>query len=221
LSNVNTSGLMDNYLTTLNNFPLISPYNAPPFSANFIKINEPIEAKITPNLLSQTGNNAIVDWVFVELRNGVSGATQVIQTKSALLQRDGDIVETDGKSALAFSLPTGAYFVTIRHRNHLGFRTLGTYSLTQMPTNLNFTNQSVALFGTMPINISTPNRSFMLAGDSNSDGSIDAIDSSIWELENGGFDNYYALADYNIDGSVDAIDSALWELNNGSYQELD
>jgi hypothetical protein len=28
-------------------------------------------------------------------------------------------------------------------------------------------------------------------------------------------------SDYNLDASVDSVDSAIWELNNGKYQELD
>jgi hypothetical protein len=61
----------------------------------------------------------------------------------------------------------------------------------------------------------------MNAGDANMDGSIDSSDSTVWELENGSFDDYLLNSDYNMDGSVDGTDSTLWEINNGKYQELD
>jgi hypothetical protein len=222
LNHVNPqTSLMDNYVTTLANFPLQDPYATAPFNSIFTKVNDNETARINASLLSQTGNNAIVDWVFLELRSGISGATNVIKTRTALLQRDGDVVETDGVSPVTFSLPTGAYYVAIRHRNHLGFRTLQTYSLTQAPTNLNFTNNSVSLFGVSPIRNITPSMRVMNGGDANSDGSIDAVDSALWELQNGSFDDYQLNSDYNLDGSIDAIDSAIWELNNGKYEELD
>ncbi len=221
LNHVNSqTGLMDNYVTTLQSFPSQNPYETAPFNSIFTKVNDPETAKINASLLSQTGNNAIVDWVFLELRSGTSGATTVIKTRTTLLQRDGDLVETDGISPVTFSLPNGAYYVTVRHRNHLGFRTLQTYSLTQIPTNLNFTNNSVALFGVTPLKNTTPSIYIMNGGDGNSDGSIDAADSALWELQNGSFDDYYFNTDYNLDGSIDAVDSAIWEINNGKYEEL-
>lgn len=70
-----------------------------------------------------TGQDAIVDWIFVELRDK-NDFTSVIATRSGLVQRDGDVVDLDGVSALAFpQVPNDAYFVIIRHRNHLGVMT--------------------------------------------------------------------------------------------------
>lgn len=69
------------------------------------------------------GENAIVDWVFVELRDKDDYAS-VIATRAGLLQRDGDIVDIDGTSKLFFNdVTTDYYFVVIRHRNHLGVMT--------------------------------------------------------------------------------------------------
>lgn len=71
---------------------------------------------ITPSVLNVTGANAIVDRVSVSIkRNGI-----VLRSWTALLQRDGDVVGTDGMSPLTFDLPTGDYNVMVRHRNHLG-----------------------------------------------------------------------------------------------------
>jgi Leucine-rich repeat (LRR) protein len=72
-----------------------------------------------PTVFSVTGNDAIVDWVWVELRDA-SDNTMVRHASSALLQRDGDVVAVDGISPLEFSEVEETYYVAIKHRNHLG-----------------------------------------------------------------------------------------------------
>jgi hypothetical protein len=160
--------------------------------------------------------------VFLELRTGQSGSTSVAFTKAALLQRDGDIVSTDGISPVTFNgIPAGSFYITVRHRNNLGFRTANPFYLSNTTTFLDFTNNSVPLFGSDPLVSLSPALYVMNSGDSTSDGSIDAFDSISWESENGLFDNYLNKSDYNQDGSIDAFDSILWELNNGKFQVLD
>jgi hypothetical protein len=80
-----------------------------------------------------TSNDAIVDWIFVSIHNGVTGA--VVSTRAALVQRDGDVVETDGVSPLnmAGNIP-GNYFVSVRHRNHLGIRSAANMALAKTTT---------------------------------------------------------------------------------------
>ncbi len=223
LNHVNT-GLMSDYLPTLSNFPSSDPYSATPLSASFVHVNNGATQTTTPTVLSANDNtgNDITDWVFLELRDGASGSTSVVYTQAALLQRDGDIVSaSNGTSVVEFpNAPAGSYYVTIRHRNHIGFRTANKIAMTGRTAALNFTNGSVMLHGaypTGPVN----NVEALNGGDSNSDGSIDAFDTIIWEQQNGLFDDYNNNSDYNMDGSVDAFDTIIWEINNGKYQELD
>ena len=94
---------------------------------------------LNASVLQATGNDAIVDWVFVELRSATD-QTQIVATKSGLVQRDGDIVDTSGVSMLTFSSATPAsYYVAIRHRNHLGAMTTVPYALSATPTLVDFT----------------------------------------------------------------------------------
>jgi hypothetical protein len=221
LNNVNPStGLMNDYMRTLSNFPTSDPYTNT-FSGSFTHVNSGPVASTTPTVLNVQGNNAIVDWVFLELRQGTSPSTTVIATKAGLLQKDGDIVGMNGSSPIEFNAPAGNYYVGVRHRNHTGFRTENTIALNSTSTSLNFTNNSVALYGAFPLNAISASVSVMNGGDANSDGSIDAFDTITWEFENGLFDDYFLNSDYNMDGSVDAFDSIEWEFNNGKYQELD
>jgi hypothetical protein len=226
LNNVNpATSLMDAYypITAGAGFPTSDPYSTAAFSSAYTHVpaNQPI-ASTTAAVLAVTGSNAIVDWVFVELRTGTSGATTVVRTKAALLQSDGDIVDTDGVSPLTFSgVTAGNFYVAIRHRNHLGFRSDAPLTISSSTTH-NFTNNSIALYGITPLttHINSATTNVMNAGDANSDGSLDSSDSAIWETQNGSFDDYLLNSDYNIDGSIDGVDSALWEINNGKYEEL-
>ena len=67
-------------------------------------------------------DSAIVDWVWLELRDAVNPAT-VHGQRPALLQRDGDVVELDGVRPVAMGVPNGNYLVVARHRHPFGAMT--------------------------------------------------------------------------------------------------
>jgi hypothetical protein len=99
---------------------------------------------IQSGVLSSTGTGVdIVDWAFAELRNGTTGA--VITTRAVLIQRDGNIVDVDGTNTKQLYINfagelAGNYYVSIRHRNHLGIRTPSNLSLSRTATtNYDFT----------------------------------------------------------------------------------
>jgi hypothetical protein len=75
-------------------------------------------------LLGLDGIDAIVDWVLIEVRDATNPAT-LIATKRALIQRDGDVVSSiDGYSPVYLSsVAPGNYYISIKHRNHLGVMT--------------------------------------------------------------------------------------------------
>ena len=91
---------------------------------------------ITPGafgVFNVTNSNAIVDWVFVSIHDKITKA--VVSTRAALLQRDGDIVETDGVSPLNMAgNATDNYYISVRHRNHLGIRSDGNMALAKTTT---------------------------------------------------------------------------------------
>ncbi|MFZ4545102.1 MAG: hypothetical protein ACOYOA_13695 [Saprospiraceae bacterium] len=210
-------------MKTLFNFPLSDPYSVAPLNTIFIHQNSgPTPATTNAAVLNVGGANSIADWVFMELRTGTSGATTVQYTRAALVQADGVIVDIDGVSPFAFpNAVAGNYFISIRHRNHTGFRTANTDTVNSSTTFLNFTDNSIPLNGSFPLKTLTPTVSVMNSGDSNSDGSVDSLDPILWELQNGLFDDYLLNADYNIDSSVDSLDSINWETSSGVYEELD
>ncbi len=112
---------------------------------------------VAPAVLSITGNNAVVDWVRVELRihpeNGGS-----LASAAGLLQRDGDIVATDGMSALAFNVAPGTYHVVVKHRNHLDVMTQVPLTLTNTPTVLDLRAPATACYVRASPNNDQPRR---------------------------------------------------------------
>ena len=194
------TGLMNDALRSLASFPLTSPYGT----------NETINASV----LSVSGNNAIVDWVKVELHDKSNVAT-VIQSRSALLQSDGDIVDVDGVSPLFFTgLADDSYYVIISHRNHLGVRSNNAVTSYAHNLTIDFTNTATPIYGNIAVSNSVNQ---IYAGDINASGLIDASDrSSTWNNKN---QTGYLNSDCNLNGIVDASDRAFtWNNRNKTNQ---
>ncbi len=130
-----TDGLMRDDLRTANLIPLTEPYTE---LSDFSHVGEGGGETIEASVLSVEGSDAIVDWVFVELRDPIN-PSQVLATRSALLQRDGDVVDVDGISPVEVVGLAGDYYVAIRHRNHLGAMTPSPLSLSNISTSIDFT----------------------------------------------------------------------------------
>ena len=122
--------------------PTTEPYSA----AGFAQVFGGGES-IDPAALATTGDDAIVDWVLLELRDAAAPAT-IIATRAALLQRDGDVVDTDLGGSVTFRATGGNYHVAVRHRNHLGAMTAAPAALSTTPTGIDFTVPGTATFGT-------------------------------------------------------------------------
>ncbi|MFN0013771.1 MAG: hypothetical protein ACKVU2_04410 [Saprospiraceae bacterium] len=119
--NTATSKMNDN-LRTLQAFPLNAPntYGTGKFAHTGW---QPLAGYSIPaSVLSVTGDNAIVDWVFVWLKDPNNPATN-LQTGLALVQKDGDVVDLDGTSPVRIPASTGNYIFAIGQRNHLSVRT--------------------------------------------------------------------------------------------------
>lgn len=122
------------------------PTSEPYTSTGYVHVGGGGETTTAP-LLAATGSDAIVDWVVIELRSAADPAN-VLATRSALLQCDGDVVSTDGASTLSFGVAPGNYHVAVRHRNHFGCMTATTRALSGAATTVDFRSASTAVFGT-------------------------------------------------------------------------
>lgn len=136
------TGLMRDSLRVKGLIPLAEPYTA----LGYTFVGGGGET-IGSGILSTTGNNAIVDWVVVELRSSGSNTT-VLASKAGLVQRDGDVVGVDGTTPLTFNLPAGNYYVAVFHRNHLRTMTSGTVGLSGSLVTVDFTSSGLGTYGT-------------------------------------------------------------------------
>ncbi len=136
------SGTMNDALRSSGYLPLTEPYSALGF-VQHASGGEHTSAAV----LSVAGGDAVVDWVFLELRDAADN-TAVIATRNALLQRDGDVAETDGVSAVAFNAPPAPYFLCVKHRNHLAVLTDATIPLGATSTAVDLTDGSTSTYGT-------------------------------------------------------------------------
>nr|WP_321237169.1 hemagglutinin protein [uncultured Psychroserpens sp.] len=153
-----TSGLMNDTLRSSGLLPTTSPYED--------------NATCNVSIFNTTGNNAIVDWVWLELRAS-NDNQRLINARSALVQRDGDVVDFDGTSSVIMQAAPTNYFVVVKHRNHLGAMSSATINLSDSTTTIvDFTNSSFSTFGTNAQTILNIGNTALWSGDTNGDDEI-------------------------------------------------
>ena len=152
------SGLMNDTLRENGTIPTTSPYED--------------NASCNASIFNTTGSNAIVDWVWLELRSATNNQ-RLINGRSALVQRDGDIVDLDGTSSVVMQAAPTNYFVVIKHRNHLGVMSSATANLSDLNTTIiDFTDSSFSTFGSNAQVVLNSGDTALWSGDTNSDDSI-------------------------------------------------
>jgi hypothetical protein len=234
LSNIDSaSSLMSTNLIAIDPgsaspFPLADPYFAGIYAAsgNYAHLPNVITPATTTTILSSYN---IVDWIFVELRTGTSGATTVAYAKAALLRNDGIILNSDGTPlSFAGASSTTEYFVAIKHRNHIGFMTASDTTFTITTPLLDLTSSLAPLYGSNPLRLAypaagaNPAKYAMWAGDGNLSGDVDPIDLSNMYPLNGNIVDEYNPWDMDLDASVDTPDLLLVYPNNGNIiQQID
>ena len=228
-------GLRVSPFTGENYIPVIDPYTYgnelfDDTPSKFVKMGpgllaENLEISDSLAVFSVTGDNAIVDWIHVELRDK-NDNTVTIATRSGLLQRDGDIVDLDGTSLLRFQgINVDSFYVCVRHRTHLGVMSMkvsnGEVVDFTLPTTLTFnfgTSLSNGLDYTGLSQKATVKSGYLAlwAGDFNSDGLLkftepasdinilygNVLFSSPQYLINYDFALDYFRGDYNMDGKA-------------------
>ena len=145
------TGLMRDDLRTLQRIPALEPN-----SVNYCCTGG--GETVAPTVLQVSGNNAVVDWVRLELRTGDAQNSQLVSVRHALLQRDGDIVDVNGSSPVSFPVGAGAYWVVLRHRNHLAVMTAAPVQLSVTPTTLDFRAPTTACYTRPSPNSDAPRR---------------------------------------------------------------
>lgn len=161
-------GNMRDDLRAQNLIPLTEPYtDLPNFNHSYGGGGE----SINPMVLETLGPDAIIDWVLIELRQA-DDPSIIIATRSALIQADGDIVDTDGISPLNFNINTGGYpyfYIAIKHRNHIGVMSANPQYISHIPTHINFNDTST--YGDQA-QVEIANKNALWAGNADSNNAI-------------------------------------------------
>jgi hypothetical protein len=197
------AGLMNDNLRQGGHIPTTSPYAD--------------AATCNASVFTVTGTDAIVDWVWVELR-AENNSTKLINGKSALLQRDGDIVGLDGVTNLIMQASPTNYFVVVKHRNHLGAMSAAVVALNKTTaTVVDFKSNALTTYGTNARATLSSGSMALWAGDVNGNGQVRYLgpgndtniikDAVLGHAENGTNSNYYPFtgyynADINMNGQV-------------------
>ena len=130
-----------------------------------------------PSIFTNDDEEGIIDWILVELRDAADN-TNVVFSGSYLLTRQGLITSTT-EGVPEADVPAGNYYITIKHRNHLGIMSASPIALnSDTVTTVDFSDGSTPTFGVrctdhtlgMPAGVLG-----MWAGDTNGDGKINII----------------------------------------------
>ena len=206
-----TTGLMNDNLRTLALIPTTEPYSG---MMGFTHVNGGGGETIKSTLLTGTSdNNSIVDWVFIELRDKNNPAT-VVATRSALIQRDGDVVDVDGVSPVNFKIENDNYYVAIRHRNHLGVMTPSVLAVNKTATaTYDFTTAANRALSSVQADLGSGIFG-LYGGNVNGDNTVRASGplsindylKLINQLGNSAsiLSNSYTVSDVNLDGTIRA-----------------
>jgi hypothetical protein len=148
-----SNGKMTTALTSV--LPNSTPYQSAPYIGFYplMPLANLGGETMVPGVLSQVGDDAIVDWVYLQLRSKTD-ANIVVSTRSALLKSNGFVVDMDGSSDVLFSnVGADDYFVTVLHRNHLGIMGAAPYNLSNTTVStIDFTNISTPLYNRLAPN---------------------------------------------------------------------
>ena len=152
-----------------------------------------------------------VDSVNIEIRNATTALGSTVRRFApAWLMTDGTLrsFTNIALSGVAFDAPSGAYYVVVRHRNHLAVMSSATVSLTTSPASYNFTLAAGAAYGTGAMKALAGARYGMFAADANGSGDVSILDRGAWRTQNS--QTGYLGADFNLSGDVSILDRGLW-----------
>jgi glucose/arabinose dehydrogenase len=206
-----TTLIMNDPLRAAGLVPLTEPYTA----LGFAQVAGGGGETSTTPVLATTGNNAVVDWVRVELRSATAPGV-VVASAHGLVQRDGDIVKANGTANLDFGVGAGSYYVVVRHRNHLGVMSAAPISLSATAVTVDFRSGTTATYGTNAHKTVGTQRALFAgnvmrddrlkyAGSSNDrDPILTAIGGTVPTATTPG----YRVEDVNLDGTVKYAGSA-------------
>lgn len=174
-----STGLMVDDLRHLGYLPKQQPYGS--LSDSFGYTNSPNAVSpfghmgkeiMTDAVYTVVGNEAVVDWILIELRDPINPAKRIM-THASVLQRNGNVVnsKTGSKEILIHDVKPGNYYVAIDHRNHMGVMTAAPLALSAVPALVDFTTPKTATYG-KNAQLTSSTLAMLWAGDVNNSNTI-------------------------------------------------
>ena len=163
------SSLMSDGLRSSGLVPVTEPYTA----MGFNHVGSSSGTTTTSNILGQSGQSAVVDWVFIELRPA-SAPGSVARTLCGLLRRSGQVTNAISNStSLAVQVQSGSYFIVVKHRNHLPICSAAPIELTSTTNSafIDLSSSASACYGSGPT-VLVGSKWCAWAGDVYGDGSL-------------------------------------------------
>lgn len=183
------NGKMKTTLNSSNLLPMSQPYNVSPWN-----INGDI-------IISSTSEN-YVDWILVQVR---SDLTNTIYSKVGILTEDGTVLNPNGSSFSFSNLPSGEYYIVIKHRNHLSIMSAQKILIEKNKSvEYDFTDSQSKAFGENAMAKLSDGRYAMLAGDGDANGVVNVLDFGT--VANNILYRGYTQGDIDMNGTVNILD---------------
>lgn len=191
--------------------PLNQPYGKSPYITispsvfSYVNVRNDGNEKIDISVLGEMGyfgdnitpksnkDTDVVDWVYLQLRTKNTGVQvyPVYSTRSALILRNGNIVDVDGVSPVKFKVDAHSandlfdkFYLVVKHRNHLGVMTAFSVEFNEdtngyYKTSFDFTDtdNSAWFTGSNTAMTSLQGYKALKAGDANLNGQVTATNS--------------------------------------------
>ncbi|MBK8516013.1 MAG: hypothetical protein IPL55_06905 [Saprospiraceae bacterium] len=202
-----SDGLMSDQLRVQNLIPLAHPYT----DISRYKFGNKSK-NVIPAIFQVQGNDAIVDWVYIEIKD--VDKDSILNGGAFLLQRDGDIVDSNGVSSAVFlNIPKGKYSISVFHRNHVPIRTSSFINIIlNKIENVDLTQDPLKILGDINAVNSISGIYVMMSGDADRNGQVQQIDvhQCFGKLNEMG----YLTEDLDMNGTVERIDIDMKLLPN-------
>ncbi len=129
--------------------------------------------------------------------------------RSALLQRDGNVVDLDGVSPVAFAdVAADDYYLIVKHRNHIGVMSAMPIAFSATTTVVDFTGDIAGVFGNVNGIASLEDGKLGLySGDFDHNGQVQNTDYNGLAITLGLAG--YRLGDFDLNGQVQNTDLQL------------
>ncbi|MFZ1342699.1 choice-of-anchor L domain-containing protein [Thiothrix eikelboomii] len=174
-----STGLMADDLRRLGYLPKQQPYGSLSSSFGYTNSSNAVspfghigQETLSDTLYAVTGNEAVVDWILIELREATNPEKRIM-THASVLRRNGQVVDgkTGSKEIVIHDVKPGNYYVALDHRNHLGVMTASPIALSAITTLIDFTTPKTATYG-KHAQLASTSVAMLWAGDVNNSNTI-------------------------------------------------